>query len=447
MANIQAFRGLRYDLSRVGRLADVVAPPYDVIDASAQTQLYQRHPENVVRLILNKPEPGDQTESGYRRAALLFKSWIRDGIVQQDNRAALYVYHQSFELDGRPVTRRSFVSRLRLEPFGEGHVYPHEQTHAHAKQDRLLLTRHTQTNLCPIFGLYQDDANEVQDMIEAAIADRTPVEATDELGVKHELWTVTDMAAISRAAELMGGKSIFIADGHHRYETACNYVKELSASQGPLSSDHPANYVMIGCVSMSDPGLVVLPTHRMFRGVPPMTSQELASKLGECFEAEVCGNGSAAAPEVWEMVEVEEEQSTLAFYTAKDKAWTLARLTNRGRERMESSSSQSDEWNSLGVSLLHAFVMGELLGLRDLPSPLYLRKIDEVVAAIDSGDGAGRDATGQVGTGKKFELACLVLPATVEHVRQISLNGERMPAKSTYFYPKLLSGLVFNPLH
>jgi uncharacterized protein (DUF1015 family) len=447
MANIQAFRALRYDLARVGRLADVVAPPYDVIDAAAQALLYERHSENVVRLILNRAQPGDMPEDGYRRAALLLKSWLRVGIIQQDNRAAIYVYHQTFELDGGPVTRRGFITRLRLEPFGEGRVYPHEQTHANAKQDRLLLMRHTQTNLCPIFGLYQDSANEVQDLIESAIDDRTPLEATDDLGVKHELWAVTDMAAISRVAELMGDKAIFIADGHHRYETACNYLRELSEAQGSFSPDHPANYVMTTFVGMSDPGLVIMPTHRLFRGVPPMTSRDLVTKLGDAFETEVCGQGSTVASDVWEMIEIEGQQSTLAFYTAKDGCWLLARLTESGRQRMEMVSNRSVEWNSLGVALLHALVMDVLLDLRDLPSPRYVRKIDELVSAIDLGDALGRDATGQIGTGQKFELASMLLPATVEHVRQISLNCERMPAKSTYFYPKLLSGLVFNPVY
>jgi uncharacterized protein (DUF1015 family) len=224
---------------------------------------------------------------------------------------------------------------------------------------------------------------------------------------------------------------------------------QIAAEQGGnLAAEHPANYVLMMCVSMSDPGMLVLATHRMFRGLPAMTAKELADKLGENFTTEPAGNGADRARTLWEEIEVEGEQSTLGMYTAADDQWTLIRLTDAGRQRMaEISTDHSEDWQSLGVSILQRLIMETLIApSASLPAPKYVRDIEEVVTGIQHGDAAGRDATGQTGTGGKFELIALVMPATVDHIRAISSHGERMPAKSTYFYPKLLSGLVINPL-
>ena len=191
----------------------------------------------------------------------------------------------------------------------------------------------------------------------------------------------------------------------------------------------------------------VLPTHRLFRGLPPMTSGELVEKLGDAFETEPAGSGPDRAISLWEEIETEDEQGTMAFYTAEDDAWTLARVTHAGREKLaEVASDRSSDWRSLGVSILHRLVVDTLLDAPNLPAPKYVRSLDEVPVGLREGDSAGRDLTGQQGSGGRFELAALVMPATLEHIRQISSHGERMPAKSTYFYPKVLSGLVINPL-
>ncbi len=447
MANIQAFRGVRFDLSRVGRLSEVIAPPYDVIDETLQKELYERHPNNIVRLELPQVELGESEENRYRRAGVTWRNWRREGILQLESRPSLYVCHQHFEWEGRTFTRRGFYCRLGLEPFGTGSVYPHEETHSRAKQDRLELIREVKANLSPIFGLYEDPLNEVQALLEAAVEDLTPLEATDSSGVKHQIWLVTEIGTISRVADMMGERAIFIADGHHRFETACTYREELAqTSGGELPAEHPANYVLTACFGMSDPGVLVLPTHRLFRGVPPLTSSELAEKLRGAFECEPAGEGPEAAGNLWAEIELEGEQTQLGLYTRADDRWTMARLTPEGFELMEQLSSRSPRWNELGVSLLHLLVIERLLGLRELPSPAYVRSIEEVVERLKSGDQAGRDATGQWGEGAPFELAALVLPASAEDVRDLSLLGERMPAKSTFFYPKLLTGLVMNSL-
>jgi uncharacterized protein (DUF1015 family) len=463
MPDIQAFRGIRYDLGHVGSLSNVIAPPYDVIDAELQRALYEKHPANVVRLILNRDEPGDDEQNNrYTRAARLMRNWRREGVLFTEASPAIYVYHQVFSEGGIEFTRRGFMSRVRLEPFGEGTIYPHEETHGGPKADRLKLWRACRANLSPIFGIYPDEANRAQNLLEVAIGGVAPLEATDHLGVMHRLWPVSDVRLITDVIAAMADRPVYIADGHHRYETALALRDEL-AGQSPLPnpprqgegtkpadgmlSGHAANFVLMALVSMSDPGMIVLPTHRLFRGLRPLTSGQLRERLGDAFECHAGGSGAARARALWEEMEVEGEQETLSLYTAADDAWTIVRINDPGRAQLAKVAGEhSSDWQGLGVSILHRLLIDTLLDGAKLPAPKYVRDIDEFIRSLQQGDSAGRDATGQAGTGGRFELAALVMPATVEHIRAISGHGERMPAKSTYFYPKLLSGLVINPL-
>lgn len=438
MPEIQAFRAVRYNLGHVGSLSDVVAPPYDVIGSELQDGLYRKHPCNVIRLDLNRIEPGDDDEANnrYTRAAKFYRQWQSEGVLFTEADPAIYVYHQQFEIEGRTYLRRGFLARMRLSRFGEGLVFPHEETMPGPKLDRLMLTVVTKANLSPIFGLYPDAQNEAQNVLEAAVAGQTPIVAHDHLGVEHRLWPMTDVGVISQLAGIMGPKPLFIADGHHRYETACNYRDQVYDS-GFLSPNHPANYTLMMCVSMEDPGLSIMPTHRLFRAGPAgqlrLTSEQLTARLRPCFDTVAGGAGIERASSLWDEMLVEDRQDTLGLFTAADGQWTVARLTEAGRARMaELAADHSPQWQALGVALLHRLVIDDLLsGGAELPRPSYVHLIDEVQQGLRDGD---------------FPLAALVMPATVEHVRQISMSGERMPAKSTYFYPKLLTGLVFNPL-
>ena len=219
-----------------GTLSDVVAPPYDVIDPALQDQLYEASPYNVIRLELNRDEAGDGgLQRRYTRAARFLKDWLREGILREDDHPALYVYHQTFEVDGKMHTRKGFLARVRLEPIGQGKIYPHEQTLAGPKADRLALYHATGFNLSPVFGLYPDATEEVHRKLEAGLRDRTPLVATDHLGVENRLWIVTDQETHTVVSGLMAAKPVFIADGHHRYETALKYRDE-----SPRAGSHPA---------------------------------------------------------------------------------------------------------------------------------------------------------------------------------------------------------------
>jgi uncharacterized protein (DUF1015 family) len=444
MPTVAPFRGLRYDPKHVGALSQVIAPPYDVIDGALQNELYERHPANVVRLELNREEPGDDARGNrYTRAAKFLREWREQGVVMQEPAAALYVYHQHFEVEGASHVRRGFMARVRLERFGSGSIHPHEETMSGPKQDRLLLTRACRANLSQVFGLYPDDAGEVQSLLDASVAGQPPVEAVDHLGVTSRLWPVTDEGVAAKVSGLMGPKPVFIADGHHRYETACNYRDEVAAAWAaehggaPLPADHPANFVLMMLVGMDDPGLLVLPTHRLcIEPVIPLAS-ELVRRLGDSFTTRTSWRGPQAADAVWSNIELEGDQGVLGLYTSGDQAWTLARITPAGRARMEALASEhGPAWRRLGVAILHRLVLDELLRPGEaagspLPTPTYVHLIREVREGLETG---------------RYGMAALVMPASVGDIRAVSQTGERMPAKSTYFYPKLASGLVFNPL-
>ncbi len=434
MPNIQPFQGLRYNLAQVGDLSDVVAPPYDVISPEYQDELYAKHPNNVVRLILNKMNPDDdEANNRYTRAARTLKDWKAEGVLQRDDQPALYVYHQIFTVGGKEYCRKGFMCGCEATPFGEGMIFPHEITMSGPKLDRLMLTTACKTNFSQIFGLYPDAENEVQNILEDAVRGEAPLEATDKDGVINRMWIVDDPDVVSKVVALMGPKPIFIADGHHRYETACNYRKQIR-EQGELTLDHPANYVLMVCIAMEDPGLIVMPTHRLFKNVPAFSQEELISKVGDCFRVSTVGEGYRTAHRAWAEIEMLEDQGTMAIYTAKDGKWNLLQLTDAGREKMaEVAKEHQPEWQELGVAILHSLVIDTLLGLKGHEKPKYVHEVEEVVETLKSEP-------------ETYPLAALVMPATVQQIQDLSMVRERMPAKSTYFYPKLISGFVFKPL-
>lgn len=434
MAEVQPFRGWRYDLAQVGSLSDVTAPPYDVIGPEQQKELYQQHPCNVVRLILNREEPGDaSTDARYKRAADFLRHWQSEGILTREGDDAFYVYHQEFDWEGQHFVRRGFLGRVRTEEFGKGKIFPHEQTMSGPKADRLLLTQACKMNLSPVFGLYPDSDNAVQAPLEKAIAGKTPLEATDHLGVLHRFWPVTDGVTLNAVRALMNEKSIFIADGHHRYETSMNYRNGLKSEGRWKGESDPSNFVLMMFVGMSDPGLAILPTHRLVSGLPDLTAEDVKGALAGYVELEETGSGKAGAERAWELIETDGEQNVFGFGTAKDGKWLFGRVKDWSIMKTL-AADQTAAWHALGVSILHKLILDHLVQKKYPEAKLqfkYVHLLDETIEAQ-------RDKTCQ--------LACLVPPAQISHVEEIASKFEKMPAKSTFFYPKLLSGLVFNAL-
>jgi uncharacterized protein (DUF1015 family) len=432
MPEVSPFRGVRYDVAKVGTLSDVVAPPYDVIDPALQDRLYAASPHNVIRLELNRPEPDDtETNGRYARAARFLRDWLREGILRQEDHPALYVYHQTFSTEGKTHTRKGFLARVRLEPFGKGKIYPHEQTMSGPKADRLALYSATGFQLSPIYGLYPDAKGDVERAIEERLRDRTPLMATDHLGVENRLWILTDQEAHTTVSGMMSSRPIFIADGHHRYETGLTYRDQIAQRGQSSLRDDPSSFCMMMLVGMSDPGLLILPTHRLVSGFPGLTSDQLATRLSPEFEVTPTGAGEAGCRAAWEAIEAHGEQDLLGFATAADGQWLLARLrSSASMDRL--APARSDDWRSLGVSALHVLVLDELLAGLGHPACRYVHTAREVADDLAA---------------HGCDLACLVPPAEMSHVERIASNLETMPPKSTYFYPKVVTGLVLNPLH
>ena len=430
MADIRAFRGFRYDLGQVGALSDVICPPYDVIDRALQQHLYDSSPYNAVRVELTQEQPGDDDLANkYVRAGRAIKEWIGSNVVRQDTARSLYVLEQTFESEGQTVTRRGFLARVRLEPFGTGNIFPHEQTFSGPKADRLKLYQATAFNISPIFGLYPDDSNEVFAKFETIIRNAPPTVAQDHLGVVNKLWVITDTHTVSLIIGLLGPKPVFIADGHHRYETGLKYL-EVERAAGDVADDEaPQNFCLMMLVSMGDPGLLIQPTHRLLSGLPAITGAKLKSLLSEQFE--VVGEFDDAAA-CWEPVQLEDSQSVLGFGTVADGKWIA--VTLRSTARMDAlGPEQSADWRSLAVSILHKLVIDNLIAAEFgvTPGCQHVHQLREVTEAAEA---------------KSCQVACLVPPCGMEHVESIAGNREKMPQKSTYFYPKIPTGLVFHSL-
>jgi uncharacterized protein (DUF1015 family) len=433
MADIRSFRGFRYDLGKVGDLSNVIAPPYDVIDAKLQQHLYDLSPENAIRVELTKDEPGDtESNNRYSRAAQTINGWIQSGAIMQDSLRNFYILEQEFTVEGRTYKRRGFFARVRLEKFGEGKIYPHEQTFSGPKEDRLKLYRATGMNLSPVFGLYPDPDNEVFSLLDVHTIRHLPLQATDHLGVVSRMWQVMDEKTITGVQGLMSNKPVFIADGHHRYETGLKYLEEQIASNSVANDESAANFVLMMLVSMSDPGLIIQPTHRLVSGLPAITSEELIAALSPAFDIKPIHGEDATPQTLWESIEIDGSQDLLGLHTTADNVWHTAKLT-KPEFMKELAPNQTEEWQGLGVSILHVLILNKLLaekypGERKIR---YVHQVSEVVDAIAA---------------KEPQLSVLVQAATMDHVESIAGNLEKMPQKSTYFYPKLPTGLLFNSL-
>ena len=398
MAVVKPFRAARYDPAHVGDLRAVVAPPYDVISAAQQDALYARSPWNVVRLIL--PRESERAEA----AAATLRAWMASGVLAVDAEPGLYFYSQEFSLrDGSRHRRDGVLCRLGLEEFSTGVVRPHERTFPGPKRDQLALLRATGAYLSPIFGLYARSGERLRDV--AGITGAPLVEVAEEHGEAHRLWRVTDPAAVTRVTSMLAPETIFIADGHHRYETGLAYRRERGAA-GPDS-------ILAFLSNMEEEGLVVRPTHRLLRVPLRLEPAALEARLREDFAVEALGTG-AARPD-----------------GALDVVLPDRRLRLRPREAARARlTGLPPSVRVLDVAVLQGAILEPILQAE--PGQLeFTHDDDEAFEAVASG---------------RSTAAFLLNPPSVAAVRAVCLAGELMPEKSTYFYPKLASGLVFDLL-
>lgn len=429
MSEIQPFRAVRYATGpRSLDIGSRLAPPYDVLDQRDKEELLARDPRNFVRIDLpHVPAKSAGPAEAYAAAQQTLQAWLADGTLVRDERPAVYVYHQKFRHEGVSYTRSMFFARLRLEPFGTGTVFPHEQTFGGPKEDRLCLTKATTANLSPIFGVYEDPGNEVSRQLARHLSPEPLARGTlDE--VENYLWAVTDPAAIRAVADLMRSKAIYIADGHHRYGTSILYRGWLVAQQGELPADHPANYVLCVFCAMEDAGLLILPTHRVLPEVkltPDIMRADAALELTPLKSAD--GNAAARALPAFG------PQAVGMFVAASREYFAIRPRLPNLLDALEPQHSPA--WRRLALAFLHAYLLERVVKPR-LTGGLE-PKIEYIKSAADAVAAAARSG----GT------AFLMQPTTIAELRGVCGAGDLMPQKSTYFYPKLASGLVINPLH
>src|SRR4030067_356768 len=323
MAIVSPFRGIHYDLSRVTNLSRVISQPYDVISPEEQQSLHQRHPRNIVWIDFGLDSEGDgPTANKYTRAATWYRQWMSEGTLVRDTAPFLYYYEQEFSLPGRGgLVRKGFLGALRLSAFGEGMVLPHEKTHSRPKEDRLSLMRATEANTRPIFRSYSRPRDEVAKVLRGRLAGTPDFSATDDLGVKHRMWRVTDPAALRATAEKMSDKKVFIADGHHRYETALAFREEMRKKHG-AGEDAAYEHVLMFLCNMDDDGVGILPTHRGGPPVPALSGEDFAARVSPHLPVEAHQGSPEGALEA--IAEAGRKGKAIAWSAGGERVHTLS---------------------------------------------------------------------------------------------------------------------------
>ena len=437
MPDLRPFRALRYEPSRVRDLAAVVAPPYDVIDPEMRARLVARDPANVVRLDMPVEELGDGPDDRYRRAARTLAAWRSDGTLRKDPQPSIYVYEQRYLIPGteRERTQRGYFARLRLEPYGpDSGVLPHERTLSGPKEDRYKLLRATGVNTSPVVVLFDDTSGSTEDRLAAVAGGPPDLDVSDDDGVCHRMWSLPasgDGPASIVAGSLLeagGSAPVTIADGHHRYETALRYRDERRMSRS-CDEDPPFDYVLALMLEATRQELTVLPTHRLVRRIGSGGAEQLLAR----------------APELFDIEPIESSEAMKAALTGGDAAggrgrfglWTRAGgaiLTARRDAFAPFLPAGGEAVRSLDVTLL-ATALDRLAGI-DADAVAdgavgYTKSAEDAIAAVDTGSGA--------------DAAFLLEPTPVVSIEAVAREGDDMPQKSTYFYPKALTGLVINP--
>jgi uncharacterized protein (DUF1015 family) len=416
MADVKPLRTLRYDLRSVGSLAAVAAPPYDVVDAPKRAELAARSPFNVVEVDLPQADGDDP----YLHAQTTFEAWQAQGVVVREREPALWAMTQDYTgPDGRGYTRHGFFCRVRVEDYGQGRIRAHERTQPGPREDRLRLTRATRANLSPIFSLFPDERGDLWHTLSPATGKSPYATVEDDDGTINRLWRVADPELIERVESLMASRELLIADGHHRYETARVYAQEVGGE-----GEH--SYVLMFLCSLSDPGLTIFPTHRLLRDLDGDRRSALRRAMERDFTVGEIALGD---------IEPEPQVPIACGYLDGDRK--PMRLTLRSQQIADAAMpDRSDAYRRLDTAVVEAVILNGALGMSedDIAAKHgidYARSTADAVAAVEHG---------------AANAALFMAPTPIELVRAVAAAGETMPPKSTYFYPKIPTGLVFNPL-
>ena len=421
------FRAWRYNPERV-EISLVLAPPYDVISSEKQRKLYERSPYNCVRLILNKKDPEDTEQSNsYTRARDVFEDWQKKGILLQEEEPCFYVYRQTFKdpVTGERKHRYALLGRVRLESFEKGIIIPHEKTLRGPREDRMKLLKTVQTNFSPVFGLCKDEGYKLRSIIQDPINSVAIFEAQDDDLITHTLLAIHDEDILSKLHDVLKDKRIYIADGHHRYETALEYAKQKRETmKASPSVIFPFDYMYMALVSFDDPGFLVLPTHRIVTRLG-MSGQEIIRRLQDFFTVE-----PVTLEKLKEMTASYDDEGR-TFGLVLDEGTFLLTMIDKEKAKERMLQGKPAVWYDLNVNVLGHLIFAELLGLTEDRWEATLKfdhSIEGAVNAVQKGDA---------------QAAFLLSPPKVDMLEKMGAVNERMPQKSTYFYPKLASGLVF----
>jgi len=442
MAHVRPFRGIRYDLERLGEdVALVVAPPYDVIDDAERDALYARHPHNVVRMDLNRPAHGDSPEHDrYTRARRHLMDWLAGGVLRVERDESFYVVAQEFDgPHGERITRWGFIGTVKLAGYDERVILPHERTLKGPKADRLALMKATETNLSQVFLLFDDPEHLVHAQLGPTMDGAPLVDITTDDGIRHEMWVVDDAARIDAVRAFFEDEAMLIADGHHRYETALAYRDFRRRAAEEEVADAPYEYVTAFMVNMRDPGLVVYPTHRGVHGVEGFDASALVSRLDAHDAFRVTALTNADATDGRALLEVCAEAGarhpSFVLCSGALDAPALVEFTGDVRSSVFDEETP-DDVRALDVAVLHEGILDRMLGISKAAQEAktnlkYYKRLEGAMEAVATGS---------------MQLVVLMNPTPVEQVDRVCRSGGVMPQKSTYFYPKILSGLVINPL-
>ncbi len=423
MAEIKAFKGMRYT-DNGGTLNTLVCPPYDIISDAQRESYIEKNPYNIIRLELPKGDDGR-----YREAGDTLGKWLDKEILACDVEDSIYVYEMQFTANGARRSLKGFVTLVKLTDFSEGIVLPHEETLSKAKQDRFDLMSETFCNFSQIYSLYRDENNSVYGMIDGCSKGAPDMEVTDGDGTVHRMWRVSDGNTISKLTRAFADKKLYIADGHHRYETALNFHRSLCSSGKAVPGDD-SGYVMMMLVNMENNGLVVFPTHRIVHGLSEFDSEKIINECRNYFtvaEAPDEGRMQAALNKAYD-----EGKKAFALYVGAGKCFVMTLKDETAVKKL--LPDMSDAYCGLDVSVLHSLVLERIFGIdkenmANQKNLGYTRSREEALRAVDM-DGA--------------DCSFILNPTKVSEIRDVAAAGEKMPQKSTYFYPKLITGLVMN---
>ena len=433
MAQISPFTAIRYNTQSNPDLSTLLAPPYDVIDQARHDFLTASSPHNIVHIDLPHMPPANLgPPRAYACSANLLNDWLKQKVLITDPKPAFYYYQQTFKLGAVSRTRKAFFCRVRLEPLGQGAIMPHEQTHSGPKEDRLALTKATRCNLSPVFALYSDQDNKVLSALEPSTAEPDCFGDLDD--VRNELWAVRDPQAINCVTELFADKKIYIADGHHRYSTSLNYLQSLPQTGQTIPDDHPANFLNMVLVCTTDPGLVILPTHRLVQGLGDdflPAFRAITSKQFNWIDSGL----DASKTEKFESAIAQAHPRAIGLY--EPSCNQLFILSPKSDDPVAWQNPQkSPALRDLAVVVLHDCLLGEKVVSQLSPSVspqvTYVKDISQAVSSCRQG---------------QCQAAFLLQSTTMEQLLAVVQDSQLMPPKSTFFYPKIPTGLVINPLY